>query len=258
MSFSISNRNPMSLCDRTITASSRREFLEKAGLGFGALAANCLLERDAAAATAAKNPFAPKPPNFPAKAKSVIFLFMHGGPSHVDTFDPKPLLVKLDGKPVPPSFGKVDFQFTRMDAVPLMASQRVFKKRGQSGIEISDLFENTAQFADDLTVVRSCYHDGFTHVIGQTWMNSGWGRVGRPSLGSWVVYGLGSESEELPAFMVMLDGGIKAGSPAYSSGFLPAMYQGTVLRAGGSPILNVQRPGEIGPDQQRKMIELLR
>ena len=244
----------MSLCDRTIRASSRREFLEKAGLGFGALAAGYLLERDASAAAVS---FAPKPPNFPAKAKNVIFLFMHGGPSHVDTFDPKPLLAKLDGKPVPPSFGKVDFQFTRMDAVPLMASQRVFKKHGQSGIEISDLFENTAQFADDLAVVRSCYHDGFTHVIGQTWMNTGWGRVGRPSLGSWLVYGLGSESEELPAFMVMLDGGIKAGSPVYGSGFLPAMYQGTVLRTDGSPILNVRRPAEIGPDQQRKMLDLL-
>jgi hypothetical protein len=241
-------------CDRTISASSRRDFLQKAGLGFGSLAAGYLLERDAAAAT---NPFAPKPPQFPAKAKNVIFLFMHGGPSHVDTFDPKPLLSKLDGQPVPPSFGKADFQFTRMETVPLMASQRVFKKRGQSGIEISDLFEHTAQFADDLAVVRSCYHDGFTHVIGQTWMNTGWGRVGRPSMGSWVVYGLGSESEELPAFMVMLDGGIKSGSPAYGSGFLPAMYQGTVLRTEGSPILNVKRPEEIGPGQQRKMLDLL-
>src|SRR5437867_8438881 len=245
----------MSLCDRTIRASSRREFLEKAGLGFGALAAGYLLERDASAAAVS---FAPKPPNFPAKAKNVIFLFMHGGPSHVDTFDPKPLLAKLDGKPVPPSFGKVDFQFTRMDAVPLMASQRVFKKHGQSGIEISDLFENTAQFADDLAVVRSCYHDGFTHVIGQTWMNSGWGRVGRPSLGSWVVYGLGSENENLPAFLVMLDGGIKAGSPAYGSGFLPAMYQGTILRTGAAPILNVKRPEEIVPVRQQRMLDLLR
>src|SRR5947207_6368661 len=192
----------MRLCHRTTIASSRREFLENAGLGFGALAAGSLLQRDAIGA---------KGPDFPAKAKNVIFLFMHGGPSHLDTFDPKPLLAKLDGQPVPPSFGKADFQFTKMDSVPLMASQRVFKKRGQSGIEISDLFENTAQFADDLAVVRSCYHDGFTHVIGQTWMNSGGGRGGLPSLGSWVVYGLGSESEELPAFMVMLDGGIKAG-----------------------------------------------
>src|SRR6266849_489966 len=246
----------MNLCNRTIRASSRREFLEKAGLGFGALAAGYLLDRDASAATVSR-PFAPKPPIFPAKAKSVIFLFMHGGPSHVDTFDPEPLLTKLDGKPVPPSFGKADFQFTRMETVPLMASQRVFKMRGQSGIEISDLFEHTAQFADDMAVLRSCYHDGFTHVIGQNWMNTGWGRVGRPSVGSWLVYGLGSESENLPAFMVMLDGGIKAGSPAYGSGFLPAMYQGTVLRADGAPILNVNRPQDIGAEEQRRMLDLL-
>ena len=115
---------------------SRREFLERSGLGFGALAASTLLQSDALAAA--------KPPHFPAKGKSVIYLFMHGGPSHIDTFDPKPLLASLNGQPVPPSFGKVDFQFTKMDKVPLMASRRVFKKRGQSGLEISDLFEHTA------------------------------------------------------------------------------------------------------------------
>jgi Protein of unknown function (DUF1501) len=234
---------------------SRREFLEKAGLGFGALAAEFLLQRAAAAADT--NPLAPKRAPLASKAKNVIFLFMHGGPSHVDTFDPKPLLAKLDGQPIPPGVGKVDFQFTSMAVSRLMASQRTFRRRGRSGIEISDLFEHTAQHADDLAVIRSCYHDGFTHVIGQSWMNTGWGRVGRPSMGSWVVYGLGSESENLPAFIVMLDGGIKEGSPAYGSGFLPAMYQGTVLRTDGSPILNVNRPREISPAGQRRMLDLL-
>src|SRR5437588_3150237 len=156
-------------CDRTISASSRRKFLQNAGLGFGSLAVGYLLERDAAAAT---NPFAPKPPQFPAKAKHVIFLFMHGGPSHVDTFDPKPLLTELNGKTPPPSFGKVDFQFTKMEKAPLLASSRTFRKYGKSGIEISDLFQHTAQFADDMAVILSCYHDGFTHVIGQNWMNT--------------------------------------------------------------------------------------
>ncbi len=248
------------LCERTIRASSRREFLQKAGLGFGMLGASYLLERNAFAASVSspmQHGFAAKQPDFPAKAKHVIFLFMHGGPSQVDTFDPKPVLRKLDGQPVPQSFGKVDFQFTKMEKVPLMGSKFAFKKRGQSGIEISELFENTAKFADDMAVIRSCYHDGFTHVIGQTWMNTGWGRVGRPSAGSWVVYGLGSESENLPAFVVMLDGGIKAGSPAYGSGFLPAMYQGTVLRTDGSPILNVTRPEGIESNEQRRMLELL-
>ena len=154
------------LCEKTVRASSRREFLEKAGLGFGMLGAGYLLARDADAATwtaRASNPFAPKPPDFPAQAKNVIFLFMHGGPSHVDTFDPKPLLAKLNGKTPPPSFGKVDFQFTKMEKAPLLASSRTFRKYGQSGIEISDLFRQTAQFADDMAVIRSCYHDGFTH-----------------------------------------------------------------------------------------------
>ena len=166
------------------------------------------------------------------------------GPSHIDTFDPKPLLAQLDGKPVPPSFGKVDFQFTKMEKVPLLASRRQFKKRGQSGLEISDLFEHTAAHADDLAVIRSCHHDGFTHITGQNWMNTGWARVGRPSVGSWVTYGLGAETDNLPAYVVMLDGGIKGGSPLYGSGFLPAAYQGTVLRSENPPILNVNRPEE--------------
>ncbi|MEO8127451.1 MAG: DUF1501 domain-containing protein [Bryobacteraceae bacterium] len=237
----------------TTLVQDRRQFLAQSALGFGALAASSLLP-----AAPSSNPLAAKAPNFPAKGKSVIFLFMHGGPSHIDTFDPKPALVKLHGQPAPPSFGKADFQFTRMDRVPLMASPRIFKKRGQSGLEISDLFENTAQHADDLSVIRSCYHDGFTHVTGQSWMNTGWPRVGRPSVGSWVVYGLGSETDNLPAYVVMLDGGIKEGAPAYGSGFLPAAYQGTVLRTEGAPILNVNRPAGLGENEQKRMFDLLK
>ena len=243
-------------CPKTIHAATRRQFLEKSALGFGGLAASSLLH---GASSGVTNPFAPKPKHFPnAKGKSVIFLFMHGGPSHIDTFDPKPLLNKLDGQPVPASFGKVDFQFSNMSKTPLMGAPIAFKKRGQSGLDISELFEHTAAHADDLAVIRSCHHDGFTHVIGQTWMNTGWGRIGRPSMGSWVVYGLGNESDNLPAYVVMLDGGIKAGSPAWGSGFLPAAYQGTVLRSDGPPILNVNRPGQISDPQQRQMLDLLR
>ena len=239
-------------CGRIANIASRREFLQKAGLGFGAIAATDLLAREAPNALAAKKP------DFPAKAKNVIFLFMHGGPSHIDTFDPKPLLQELHGKPVPESFGKVDFQFTKMDKAPMLGSPRQFKKRGQSGLEVSDLFENVAEHADDLAVIRSCHHDGFTHVTGQNWMNLGWPRVGRPSMGAWVTYGLGSENENLPAFMVMLDGPLKAGSPVYGAGFLPATYQGTVLRSQGPPILNVNRPDEIGDSDQRRMLDLLK
>ena len=237
-------------CGRDLPLRSRREFLQKAGLGFGMIAATDLL--------AGENPLAARKPHFPAKADSVIFLFMHGGPSHIDTFDPKPLLNELHGQPVPESFGSVDLQFTKVDRVPLIGSPRAFRKRGDSGLEISDLFENVAAHADALTVVRSCHHDGFTHVTGQNWMNTGWARVGRPSIGSWVTYGLGSENENLPAYMVMLDGPIKAGPPAYGAGFLPAVYQGTVLRSQGPPILNIERPGDITERQQRKLLDLLR
>jgi hypothetical protein len=248
------------LREKTLRTRSRREFLQHSGLGFGALAASVLLQQDLRAepASADLNPFAPKPPHFPARAKSVIFLFMHGGPSHIDTFDPKPLLNKLDGQRVPPSFGKVDFQFSQIEKSPLMGSPRIFKKRGQSGVEISDLFENLSEHADDLAVIRSCHHDGFTHVTGQNWLNTGWPRVGRPSVGSWVVYGLGSEGQNLPAYVVMLDGAIKAGTPAWGSGFLPAAFQGTVLRSEGPPILNVQRPEAITDQQQRTMLQVLR
>ncbi|MEZ5361777.1 MAG: DUF1501 domain-containing protein [Bryobacterales bacterium] len=233
-------------CGRDARLRSRREFLEKAGLGFGMLAATGLMSGEAGAA--------PRPE---AKAKSVIFLFMHGGASHMDTFDPKPLLNELDGKPAPASFGKADFQFTKMDQVPLLGSPRKFTKRGQSGVEVSDLFEHVGAHADRLAVIRSLYHDGFTHVTGQNWMNTGWPRVGRPSVGSWVTYGLGTENENLPSFLVMLDGPIKAGSPAYGAGFLPAEYQGTVLRADGPPILNVERTDMLSQAEQRRLLDSL-
>ena len=240
----------------SLAIKSRREFLEQAGLGFGGLAASCLLARDADAAVSG-NPLAAKPAPLQAKAKSVIFLFMHGGPSHLDTFDPKPLLQQYDGQPVPESFRNRDFQFTKMDKVPLLGTPRKFARHGESGLDVSDLFSHVARHADDLAVIRSCHHNGFTHITGQNWMNTGWAQVGRPSLGSWVVYGLGSESENLPAYVVMLDGGIKSGSPAYGSGFLPAMYQGTVLRSEGPPILNIRRSGETDADRQRHLIEKL-
>jgi hypothetical protein len=240
-------------CPKTMQAVSRRNFLEKSALGFGAMAASSMMD-----GAAIPDPFAKKQPHFAAKGKSVIFLFMHGGPSHIDTFDPKPALNKMHGQPIPKSFGKVDFQFSNMERTPLMASPFQFKKRGQSGLEISELFENVAAHADDLAVIRSCHHDGFTHVTGQTWLNTGWGRVGRPSAGSWVVYGLGNESDNLPAYVVMLDGGIKAGAPAYGAGFLPAAYQGTVLRSEGPPILNIRRPEGMSDNEQRAMLDLLK
>ena len=236
----------------------RREFLGSAGLGFGRLALSYLLGSQLSPGATIANPLAAKAPPLPATAKNVIFLFMHGGPSHLDSFDPKPALVKLEGKPVPASFGSVQLQFSKFNEVPILASRRTFKKYGQGGTEISDLFPKVAEHADDLAVIRSCYHDGFTHTAALNLLNNGWPRLGRPSMGSWVVYGLGSESENLPAFVVLLEGGIKSGPPVYSAGFLPAMYQGTVLRNGATPILNAKPPAGMKTEEQREMLDLLR
>jgi len=225
---------------------SRRQFF-LSGLGFPALAA-----------AAVTNPLAARKPQFPATAKNVIFLFMHGGPSHIDTFDPKPALAKLDGQHVPASFGTVQLQFSKFEQSTVLASRRSFRKYGQSGIDVSDLFPNVAQHIDDIAVIRSMYHDGFTHTAALNWLNNGWSRIGRPSMGSWIVYGLGSECDNLPAFVVMLESGIKSGPSVYSSGFLPAAFQGTLLREGPAPILNLTPPAGMNQSDQREMLDTLR
>ena len=222
---------------------SRRQFLTRAGMGFGALAASALLSAQKAHG---------------ATAKSVISLFMHGGPSHLDTFDPKPLLNKMNGQLVPESFGDVRLQFSTFKERPILGSSRKFARYGQSGLEISDLFPHTAKHADKLAVVRSMNHDGFTHTAALNWLNNGWPRLGRPSVGSWVVYGLGSEARNLPAFVVMLEGGIKSGPPVYSSGFLPATFQATTLRSSGTPILYANRPDGTTDRTQRDLLENLK
>ncbi|MBM3724522.1 MAG: DUF1501 domain-containing protein [Acidobacteria bacterium] len=225
---------------------SRRQLLSSA-LGFPALAA-----------AAVTDPLAPRKPPLAATAKNVIFLFMHGGPSHLETFDPKPALNELSGKLVPPSFGHVQLQFSKFNEQPIIGCRRTFRKHGHAGLEVSDIFPNVARRADDIAVIRSMYHDGFTHTAALNYLNNGWPRLGRPSLGSWIVYGLGSECQNLPAFVVMLDGGIKSGPPAYGAGFLPAVYQGTTLREGASPILNLKPPRGVGESDQRTMLESLR
>jgi len=224
---------------------SRRELFLSA-LGFPALAA-----------AAVTDPLAAKKPHFAPTAKSVIFLFMHGGPSHLESFDPKPDLNKLDGKPVPASFGTVQLQFSKFNDQPVLGCRRVFKKYGQSGIEVSDLFPHVAECIDDIAVIRSMYHDGFTHTAALNWLNNGWPRLGRPSMGSWIVYGLGSECSNLPGFVVMLEGGIKSGPEVYNAGFLPAAYQGTSLRDGSTPILNLKSQS-VSADRQRDWIDTLR
>jgi hypothetical protein len=230
----------------------RRRFLEKSGLGFGAIAAQWLLAQDAKPLGALE-----RPPHFAPTAKAVISLFMHGGPSHIDLFDPKPVLAKLEGQRVPDSFGDVRLQFSTFKEQPLLASRRKFARHGQSGAVLSDLFPHLARHADDLAIIRSMHHDGFTHTAALNWFNNGWPRLGRPSVGSWITYGLGSASDNLPAFVVMLEGGIKSGPPVYSSGFLPAAYQGTTLRKGGAPILYAARPSGTTTAEQRALLDSL-
>src|SRR5579884_797267 len=221
---------------------SRRDMLRQAGLGFGTWALLDLLTRDgrlvAAPAAAARNPLAAKAPHAPARAKHVIFLFMQGGPSHIDTFDPKPLLNRMHGQPLPADVvAGLQLQFTKNDAA-ILGSPQTFRKCGHSGLEIADTYPHLQTCADELAVVRSCYHDSFNHAPAQYLLSTGSSRMGRPCLGSWVTYGLGSESDNLPAFVVMATtGDVKGGPPVYDHGFLPGTYQPTVLRNTGSPVL---------------------
>jgi hypothetical protein len=240
-------------------ARTRREFLRQAGGGFGALALAWLLEQESRAKDGAgENPLAPRPSHFPAKAQRVIFLFMHGGPSHLETFDPKPELQRLAGQPLPASFGPVATR-RKVAANPLLATKRTFRKFGQSGIEVSDFLPNMARCVDDLAVIRSCWADSVNHPQAVYQMNTGTILMGKPSLGSWIGYGMGTENQNLPAFVVLPDpgGGIKGGPPAYGSGFLPASYQGTVMRGGASPILDLRPASGLSGPEQRGVLDLV-
>lgn len=234
---------------------SRRQFLLRAGAGFGMVALNSLCQRNKVVASGTRGSSVP---HFRPKAARVIFLFMSGGPSHVDLFDPKPDLMRLAGQPIPESFGT--FKTRRAVAKnQLLPPCREFKPRGQSGMEISEFLPHIASCADDICLLRGCYGDSVTHPESVYLMNTGAILMGKPSLGAWVSYGLGSENENMPAFVVMPDpsGWVKGGAPAWSNGFLPAIHQGTILRGGESPILNLKTPAGVSPEQQRETIELI-
>ena len=237
---------------------NRREFVRDGFCGFGALALASMLQREQARG-ANLNPLAPKPPHHDAKAKSVIFLFMAGGPSQIETFDPKPLLNELHGQPRPKEFGEAKYQFVTEDA-KLLGTKRVFKKYGRSGIEVSDLFPYTAECIDDIAVLRSCHGDMVVHSAAQYELFTGRIVPGFPSMGSWTVFGLGSESESLPSYVVMPDpdGALEAGQPMYMHGFLPAVYQPTMFRSGTRPVLNLDLPQGVSLDQRRQTLDLIR
>jgi hypothetical protein len=241
-------------------AASRRDFLLRAGGGCGALALTWMLAREARAADKSPaNPLAARKPHHEARAKAVIFLFMVGGPSQVDLFDPKPDLTNNHGQPLPPSFGKPVSQFTKGDT-PLLASTRKFQKHGKSGLEVSDLMPHLAGCVDDIAFLRSCWCTSTVHAPAMYELHSGRTLMGYPSLGSWVTYGLGSVNENLPAYCVMTqpEGTPEGGAPCWGSGFLPAVYQGTLLRKGPNPLLNLRPPADVSPEQQRRTLDLLR
>jgi hypothetical protein len=242
---------------------SRREMLVRGGGGFGALALAYLLgdspllaasPSEGAKAVTSGASWAIRP-----RAKSCIFLFMEGGPSHIDTFDPKPKLNELAGRPLPPSFKPVITPMGEGDS-PLLASKRKWKQHGQGGLWVSDWLPHLAGCADDLAVIRSCWSNGLNHVGGVCQMNTGSILAGRPSLGSWVSYGLGSENQNLPGYVVLLDnpGGVVAGGPRnWGAGFMPATYQGTRLGAASEVIPNLATPKQISEDRQRDKVEFL-
>ncbi len=234
---------------------TRRSFLQSACCGIGSLALTALLHDEQARA----NPLAPRPPHRPAKAKAVIFLFMAGGPSHLETFDPKPLLNRLHGQVRPAEFGQANYQFIQPDA-RLLGSARRFAKHGQSGIEVSDLFPHTARLADELAVIRSCHGDSVVHSAAQYEMFTGRVLPGYPSMGSWILYGLGSESQSLPGYVVMPDphGALEAGLPMYTNGFLPALFQPTLFHGGDRPVRNLDLPAGVSLAQRRRTIDLIR
>ena len=238
---------------------NRREFLTDAFAGFGAIAVGAMLQDQLRAASL--NPLAPKAPDMPdkAKAKAVIFLFMSGGPSHIETWDPKPLLNKLNGQKRPASFGEAKYQFVTTEA-KLLGTKRTFKRYGKSGIEVSDLLPHTAECIDDIAVIRSCHGDMVVHSAAQYQLFTGRVIPGFPSMGAWTIYGLGTESDALPAYVVMPDphGAQEAGQPMYSNGFLPAIYQPTMFRPGSKPVLNLDLPAGVDMAQRRKTLDLIR
>lgn len=251
-------------CPGPLVSGDRRQFLAQAGLGFGSLALASMLAGDArrpaaAAEAGSHNPLAARLPHFAPQATSVIFLFMAGGPSQMETFDPKPLLNRLHGQPVPESFGKIQTQRTT-EASLLLGSQRTFRRQGKSGQLMSDLFPHLATQADEIAIVRSLHADSIVHAPALYQMNSGRTLMGHPSLGSWLLYGLGSENENLPAYVVMLDpdGTTVGGPPCWGAGYFSPVYQGTLFRPGKTPIIDLNPADGRSRPRQRQGLDLLK
>jgi len=239
---------------------TRRWFFEQCGVGLGSIALAQLFAESGKAATAGlANPLAPKRPPLPAKAKNVIFLFMAGAPSHLELFDYKPQLAKFDGK-LPPAELLKGYRAAFINPnSTLLGPKFKFEKYGQSGAELSELLPHLSKVADDITIVKSMVTDAFNHAPGQLLMNTGTQQFGRPSMGSWVTYGLGSESKDLPGFVVFSSGkkGPSGGNSCWGSGFLPTVYQGVQFRGSGDPVLYLSNPRGIDSDVQRDSLDTI-
>jgi hypothetical protein len=243
---------------------NRRHFFSRCSIGLGSLALGSLLKEQGLAVPemALKNPLEPKKTHFPAKAKSVIYLFMAGGPSQLDLFEHKPQLNALNGQPIPDSYtaGKRFAFMSSSHRSNLLGTRFNFQRHGGSGAWVSDLLPHTASMVDELSIVTTCKTDLFNHAPAKLFMNAGSGLFGRPSMGSWVTYGLGSECSDLPGFVVLQSGprGPRGGAVLWGSGVLPTTYQGVPLRNTGDPIVNLSTPNGIATDQQQALLQSTR
>jgi hypothetical protein len=238
----------------------RRNFLATSANGVGLLALASLLTSDRRLTAAAASPREVKPPHFAPKAKNCICIYLEGAPSQIDLFDPKPKLNELHGEKLPESFTKgVRFAFLQKDTATILGCPRTFKRYGQSGMELSDLLPHLAECVDDIAFVRSMHTEAFNHHPGQLLMNTGSTLFGRPSIGSWLTYGLGSEAENLPGYVVLSAGrGTSGGTSNWGSGFLPTSHAGTLFRNQGDPVLNLSNPPGLSAAMQAKTIEAVR
>lgn len=264
------SQQPHPALDEHITR-TRRSFLNTTASGLGMAALGSMLTGDgvlssahaaspAADANDAVNPLAPRPPHFEPRAKACIFIFMAGAPSHIDLFDPKPVLQQRHGEPLPESMlENVRFAFIKKDKALLQGSPYQFHRHGECGMELSELLPHLGTVADDLLQIRSLHTEQFNHHPGQLMMQCGRGTFGLPAMGSWLTYGLGSESQNLPGYVVLTSGrGSSGGATLWQSGFLPSSYAGVLFRNRGEPVLNLSNPGGIPMELQRRGLDALR
>jgi Protein of unknown function (DUF1501) len=254
--------NQLPLNDPLITA-TRRQFFNQCGMGLGSVAlASLLADKVQANAPTLVNPFAPKGGHAAPKAKRVIYLFMAGGPSQLELFDYKPKLVELNGQPIPQSYieGKRFAFMGSSHGVKCLGTRKHFERRGQAGTWVSDMLPYTMGIADDIAVVTTCATNLFNHAPAKLFMNTGAGQFGRPSLGAWATYGIGSEANDLPGFVVLQSGprGPRGGAVNWGSGFLPTTFQGVPLRGQGEPILNLSSPAGVTAERQRRTLDAVR